>query len=279
MRQAAMFLAEARSAGGAAPERLTRLVAGFDLLSSQPAQTDAVSQIVEAVDNGELTEKTLAAVEQKAAAAHAAVEFRGQLRQRSEHLFVQRFGGALVDGGADAILDSLRPEFDEAAAALHAAMEIVDVNASAEFLAEHATPEETAAWRSLKPNVMRLDKIAAIARQFGPKSITFGVLDVPFGVEFHGVDDEALLCTEGDVLQASAAFRARRADVRTAPWLRTTPKLLTIDEAKERLRAWAEHAWNITHSDRGKGVIDPERGFIQQKTRNPHAKVETAEAK
>jgi hypothetical protein len=68
---------------------------------------------VDAALSGQLTQKSLDALLLDYAAAVAANNHRGELRQRSERLFTEAFHRALRnDGCAEEILSSLRPTFD-----------------------------------------------------------------------------------------------------------------------------------------------------------------------
>jgi hypothetical protein len=124
------------------------------------------------------------------------------------------------------------------------------INADPAQLAETGTPQELEAWRSIRPAVAQLDAIGVIARRFGPRSLDFGVLDRPPLIDCMDLTDDALMCSADDIVQAGKVFRARTADIRSAPWLRITPKLCTIAEAKERLRAWSEQEWNLLNAGR-----------------------------
>jgi hypothetical protein len=186
-----------------------------------------------------------------------------ELRQRGERECIQRFFAALQDEAADQILDSLRGRFDDAVRTLTAAMEVVDINTDPRELADAGTPEELAAWRMIRPAIRTLDAVSAIASRFGPKSGSFAILDQLPLVDDLGLRDDVLMCTSTDIVRGSSTFRdaesARtqavamgdsNADIRICPWLRTTPKLNTIAEAKERQRAWAEAEWNALNAGR-----------------------------
>lgn len=192
------------------------------------------------------------------------------MRQRAETLFIERFFKELCQGAADEILDSLRPQFDSAAETLAEALTVVDINVDPRQLAETGTPEQLEAWRSIRPAIAQLDTIGIIARGFGPRSIEFGVLDQPPIVDPLDLVDDAVMCTGSDIIQAGKAFRARTADIRTAPWLRITPKLNTIGEAKERLRQWAEAEWNLLNPhDPNRGTFGEDGQIIAEIRRNP----------
>jgi hypothetical protein len=265
--------ASVEKAGGTVPTVLQNLVGGFDDLAGQMEQpSDPARAILDAYAAG----KPDRAAELIAAAAQIQhdADYRVGLRQRAEVLFRERFFKELCQGAADEILDSLRPQFDAAAEALAAATAVVDINVDPRQLAETGTPEQLDAWRAIRPAVAQLDTISVIARGFGPRSVDFGVLDQPPLVDPLDLVDDAVMCTGSDVVQAGRAFRARRADIRTAPWLRITPKLNTISEAKERLRQWAEQEWTLLNPhDPSRGALgeDGHGHVIAEVRRNPYA--------
>ena len=74
--------------------------------------------IVDAAADGTLTADRITDLIAEAARAQSIATYTGELRQRTERLFVGAFYEALQDGAADEILDSLRPAFDTAAEAI-----------------------------------------------------------------------------------------------------------------------------------------------------------------
>jgi hypothetical protein len=271
------LVGDVEKAGGTVPDSLQNLMAGFDDISGQITQprSDPVKQILDAYAAGK-PEQAAKLITAAAQIEHDA-EYRTGLRQRAAVLFVERFHLQLCEGAADEILDSLRPQFDAAAQTLEAASTVVDINANPAHLAETGTAEQLEAWRSIRPAVAKLDAISMIASGFGPRSGTFGVLDQPPLIDPIDLVDEALMCTDSDIVQAGKAFRARRAEINTCPWLRISPKLNTIAEAKERLRGWAEVEWNLLNPHNpNRGVIGEEGKIIPEIRRNPYAKAQAA---
>jgi|SRR5215217_834094 len=263
--------ASVEKASGEVPRVLQNLLDGFDDLDGQTAQpSDPARRIVDAYAQGK--HDRAAELITEAAQIHHDAEYRKGLRQRAHNLFIERFFTELCQGAADETLDSLRGQFDAAAEALAAATAVVDINANPAQLAETGTPEQLEAWRAIRPAITQLDTIDAIASRFGPQSIDFGVLDQPALIDCMDLVDDALMCTSSDIVQAGKAFRARTADIRTAPWLRITPKLNTISEAQERLRAWAEQEWNLLNPhDPSRGQLDENGHVIAEVRRNPFA--------
>lgn len=262
------------NAGGATPAVLRNLLAGYDDLAEQTVQpSDPARAVIDAYAAGK-PDRAAELITAAAQLQHDS-DYRSVLRQRAEGMVVERFFKELCRGAADEILTSLRPQFDAAAEALAAATVVVDINSDPSQLAEIGTPEQLDAWRAIRPAVAQLDAISVIARRFGPRSPDFGVLDQPPIVDPIDLVDDAVMCASSDLVQAGRAFRARRADIRTAPWLRITPKLNTIAEAKERLRAWAETEWNLInphHPSRGR--IDENGRVVPEVRRNPYALAE-----
>jgi hypothetical protein len=41
-------------------------------------------------------------------------------------------------------------------------------------------------------------------------------------------------------------------------------KLISIAEAREKIRAWAQSAWDAMGINQGRGRMDPEKGFIAE---------------
>ena len=165
----------------------------------------------------------------------------------------------------------MRPGFAAAAETLADAQQIVDINTDHRTLVETATPAQLDAWRSLRPAIAKLDAIGALVREFGPRSGHFAVIDMPGLVESAAVNDEALFCSDVELVNASKVFGARRADPMTSPWLRTAPRLQSVAEAKERFRAWCEGEWEHAQGNfqsRGRLTDD---GFVPEVRTNPYA--------
>ena len=52
----------------------------------------------------------------------------------------------------------------------------------------------------------------------------------------------------------------------------STLRLNTVEECRETVRSWAERAWDALGLNTGRGVMDPDKGFIATPLRNPFAK-------
>jgi hypothetical protein len=259
MRHADALVAAVESLKVAPPTRLTNLVRAYEVITTSVQITDPAAAIVDAAVAGELTTAKLDKMCASAVAYKAAVEYRSTLAQRADRPCTKRFAALLAEGDADAILDGLRPAFDDAATRLAAVREMVDPSSSAEALATTATPEQLQAWRTLPDILTLLERISRVATTFGVLG-RFPLVDDPRreigSIRSHGygLRDEAILCVEGDLDQVSQVFAQPHpvGDVRTSPWLRLRPKLFTIGEAGERLRAWSESVFDAEQDARGK---------------------------
>ena len=96
--------------------------------------------IVDAAADGTLAADRITDLIAEAARAQSIATYTGELRQRTERLFVGAFYEALQDGAADEILDSLRPAFDTAAEAIAQARDLIPVETAAEAFLHSASP-------------------------------------------------------------------------------------------------------------------------------------------
>ena len=105
----AQTLAKAvQTAQGHVPKPLANIpLAGVALLNAPSPTPDPARAIVEAAQDGTLTEDTLATLITTAAQQQMVATYRGELR-RNQGLFVGAFFTTLQSGAADELLDSLR---------------------------------------------------------------------------------------------------------------------------------------------------------------------------
>ena len=96
-----------QEAGGRIPKPLAGMLGGASLLNGHGTTSDPAKGIVDAAVAGTLTEKKLDELITEAATVQMVNSYRGELRQRSERLFVDAFHEALQNGGADQLLGSL----------------------------------------------------------------------------------------------------------------------------------------------------------------------------
>jgi hypothetical protein len=74
--------------------------------------------------------------------------YRGDLARRSEHILVGQWHRQLESGCADEILDSVRPKFDKAAAAIEHARSVIPMESSPEHILATAGEGALQAWRT-----------------------------------------------------------------------------------------------------------------------------------
>jgi len=289
MASAKALLSAVESRGAKPPKPLTNLVAAHQLLtSSAEAPADPAEAILAAAEEGALTLDSARELATAGVIDRQVGEYLSTVAAQSQHKFLLRFHERLDAGCADEILDdALRPEFEAAATALATALESVNIDATAESLRDSASPEQLQAWRSLPAHIAVLSGIAGIATQFGMHG-DFPLIQDPRDVavqlqngQYTGIHDAAILCCDGDLMQASRVFSQPSpvGDVRSSPWVRVTPRLWSIAEARERVREDAERVWAVMDSGRPKSgrLIDGE--IVYDKFKNPFAKPELAEAK
>ena len=154
---------------GALPDPLQRLLAAHTLLSS-PAATEAPERdLMTHCLDGSLTAAKLDKLLPAAATTAMVNAYRAQLAAGAEHTLVGEWHRQTESGGADQILDSLRPSFDKHAEAIAKARSLIDPESSAEHILAAAAPEMVEAWQTLDGHIRVISKIAAIASQFGPR--------------------------------------------------------------------------------------------------------------
>ena len=176
-----------------------------------------------------------------------------------------RTGAILADGGADAILDSVRPVFDAAARTVEQSLQLVNLDQDAATFINEADPDALAAYQALKPAVAVIERVLGLAAKFGLRSITFPLISkpsvagsIPFE-HLNGIKDEALFTTDpaaggGGLASTMRAYNdhaAALASQRTlnpqrmgmraglGPHVHGGLRLNTIDEARD-MRSWAE---------------------------------------
>jgi hypothetical protein len=208
-----------------------------------------------------------------------AEERRGLVRYVEPEL-LRIFAERLDAGGADAVLDLLRPQFEDAALALREALNIVNPSADPATILENCSAEELRAHQIIPKVVVALDRLGAVASIFGPTAVFPAVADprdTDPALACGWLHSTAAMCTSGPLLQSCAAFQRPNPDVRSSPWLKTAPFLHSVESATERIRSWAENAWAAEEAMRPKEgrmigntiVDDPPR-------RNPFSRGEAA---
>ena len=235
----ARLVTAVQEAGGHPPKSLTNILAGAHLLNAHSGASDPAKTIVDAALAGTLTEKRLNDLIATAATAQMVNTYRGELRWRSERLFVDAFHEALRDGAANELLDGLRPSFDKASAQLAAARDIIPTEQPAEQFLRTANPAAIAAWQHLDGHLATIDTIGRIAAQFGCRTAQFPMIEEYALGDGFRLDDRAIVATDGPLESDSAVFRHPDQGHRTSPWFRLPLRLHSIDSARERYRQWA----------------------------------------
>lgn len=155
-----------RSLGGELPASLLRPLATYDALQQARRTMSAgtAQQVVTALINSpdEPTPDALAAVIDHAAIAHSREQVAREISEVAEKACVLHFRAALAGDGGEALTDSLRPGFDDAATGLREGMALISPGMTAEAAIE-AGPETVAAWTAAPGVLSRLNSFAHYA--------------------------------------------------------------------------------------------------------------------
>ncbi|WP_396912415.1 hypothetical protein [Mycolicibacterium sp.] len=239
-----------RAAGGQMPEVLDNLLTAINEVHAagrKPVGRNNFNALADAAVAGKATTAKIASALDSASsdAAAKAQEQRAQIE--AERALVRRFRTELVNGGADAILDSLRSVFDEHVAGIRAIAENIDVAISPEAFLKIATPETLALYQSVDQHVEGLNRIARVADLLAGAGVLPKFDGGPrLASEIASMRGRYLFCTHGiDLLDVKRAWGDDHPHLRS-PWFRLhgRAKLLSVAEATERLRGWAEAAWD-----------------------------------
>jgi hypothetical protein len=252
-REIVQFLAAIESLGVTVPEDLSAVPRARAVLTEAPAIPNPVRGLVASALAG-ATAASVGKLLREMALARLTAEEHRNLDRSVEPELLQEFGRRLDAGAADAVLDALRPQFDDAATTLVLSLAKVDISKDPATFLDHASPGELAAWQSLRPAVETLETVAAVVRVLGPTGPFPTVVDpraTDAGLRCGWLDDRGVLCCDGDLMQACRVFQNPHSvnDIRTSPWLRVTARLHSIGSARERVRAWAETAWATDEAD------------------------------
>jgi hypothetical protein len=181
-RDAEALIEQVAQCGVQPPQELTDLLDAFAELSQTTTDTDQTADLVKDVAAGRLRGEAL---NERIAQAHAGIQlrdFRNGLKARVEPVLVKEFVKALEAGAADAIIASLSPTFDEAAAKLAECANLVTPGADPETFLTSATTNQIKAWKAIDEHVATLTKISSVVGNFGPHSATWPLLEVPANV-------------------------------------------------------------------------------------------------
>jgi hypothetical protein len=267
-----------RACGVEPPPVLLSVLQARERIAAAPEPVDPLRQLVEAALGGD--DVSLDEVLREHAINTLVANSRNGLLQRTEAALLAEFGRRLESGGADDVLDSVRPAFGKAADALRAAIDTISsYPTNIEAFVNSASAKQLHAFQSIGSLIRVLDRAAGVAAYFGPVG-PFPVVEDPRQIapvlQIGWLRSVAVMATDGDVMHACLEHGEPHphGSIATSPWLRTVPYLHTVDSARERLRAWAESAWAADESGRPRGgklingniVHDPPRA-------NPFAEV------
>ena len=263
LRDCSTLVTSIQEAGGKPPKILLNILDGAHLLATARPVSDPMHTIVAASVAGTLTADTLNELVEAAAHTQATNTYVGELRQRSERPFVLAFRKALAAGACDELLGTLRPIWDEHAAAIAQARSLLgSPESSVEHMLEGAGPGAVEAWQQLPEHVAVIERISAVARRFGPRLGDFPLITEAAHAENHKLEDAAIWCTDGSLTADSAALR-RPGARRHSPWANVPLRLHSLGSARERYREFACSEWEAQHSGPRGGWVD-EDGKIHE---------------
>ncbi|RIR12832.1 hypothetical protein [Mycobacteroides abscessus] len=258
--------------GATMPQQIVNLVDSQTIIrgeGSSPSRS-GIDDILDAAENGTLTADKADELLKAAAARQQVIQFRAELARASEPAIMARVGRMLVHGGADEIIDSLRPTFDEAVATMDECLKLVDLSADyATFVNEASSPDQLLAFQRLRGAAEVSGRILTfVSKTFGPRSLEFPVIaDInggEIGYEFSAIPDAALwtadpsLGVSGFISEARghhAYFDAMYSQHTIKPQnmgmraqfgehVRIGLRLNTTRQVRELLREWAEAVEN-----------------------------------
>jgi Domain of unknown function (DUF222) len=158
-------------------------------------------------------------------------------------------------------------------AAIAAARDLFNPESSPEQVLASAEPKAIQAWQGLDEHLRVITRIAAVAAQFGcrPAAAFPQVTECALGDNFK-VDDRALMCCAGPLVNDSWLFNQPDRGHRTSPFFRTALRLHSIESAKDRYRQFAESEFDRVHSGPQGGWIDTKTGQLHENPRpeNPY---------
>ena len=234
------LVAAVQEVGGRVPVELTNILTTLDMLNAQSVRSDPALAIVRAGAAGQLSEKKLTAMLAEAAQAQQVVDYTGEARQRIEPLLVREFTAALQAGAANDLIDSLRPQWDAAAAFIGRARSAISAESSIEhFLATTDDPDAIELWRGLDAQLRIVNQIAAVVSVFGPRTGPFSLIKEFSGGDGSVLEDRAIFCTNGLITVDSSVFRRPDSGHKSSPWFRLPLRLHSIKSAQARYDTWA----------------------------------------
>lgn len=242
------------TAGGTLPDTLANLLKAAEEIhaaANKPAG-DPLAGLADAAAAGKATAAKIQSAFDLAGTQAAQADHAQRTQREAERAVMSRFRRELVNGGADQILDSLRPAFDEHIAGIAAIAENIDIHGhTPESFLNIATPKTLALWQSIGTHVDALDRIAAVTDLLAHNSEA-RVIPRPDGgtrltTRLTALRGRALYCGS-DQLAVDDAHDIWRTNGphRRSAWFKlySVAELRTVAEATERLRTWCETTWD-----------------------------------
>ncbi|EIT90878.1 hypothetical protein [Mycobacteroides abscessus] len=279
---------EVAQLGGTLPQKIANLLDCQGIIRGQGAAYlgDGIDEVLNAAENGSLTADKADELLKSAAARQQLSQFRIELARNSEPAVMARVGRALVDGGADNIIDSLRPAFDEAVTVLDECLALVDLSSDYDTFVNEASPDQLLAFQRLRGAAETSGRILTfVSNAFGPDKdapfpVVAGIAGGEIGHEFSAIPNTAPWIADpsfgaGGLISEARGSRAYTNAVYSqhtikpqnmgmraqfGDHVRIGLRLNTTGEARALLRAWAE----VTFQN---GITEGLVGRIE----NPHA--------
>lgn len=247
------------NAEGRFPEHLTNLLdAANEVHATKPTPRNRYAALLDTAAAGNISAAKISDAVAKTA-NHSAQDAHTQQAQIAvERAIMVRFRQELINGGADQILDNLRPNFNTHIAGIRAAAQRIDPSITPEAFLATADAESLHLWQTLPQHISALNAIAAVTDHFthnGEARIIKLLGDPgPHLIDrVNALQGAALYCTGDDLdpMRVRSIWRTNGPHRQTA-WfpLSSFAQLRTVAEAHERLRAWCEANWQVWEDDR-----------------------------
>jgi hypothetical protein len=276
------FAASVAAAGGTLPQTFENLIRAHDVLADATALPAATqrpeSGIVDAALDGSLTPEKLTKMLPAAASAAAVNEYAKTLASSVERVLLGTWHREMESGGADAVLDSMRPTFDRHAKEIAKARSLFNSESSAEHVLASGEPAVMTAWSTLNGHLIAVSKVAIVAREFGPRLGDYPMIVEYAGGDGHLLDDTAIMVADGGLLADSAHFQRPDQGHRSSPLFKVPLRLHTVASARSRYAQWAAIQFDRLHGGRDPGGWIGEDGQVHKHPvpKNPYR--ETADA-
>ena len=152
----------------------------------------------------------------------------------------------------------MRPVWDAHAAAVAEARSEISAESSAEHILASGSPKLVECWRQLPEHLNALNKIAIVARIFGPRVGNFPMIREFANSDGYKLEDAAIMCADGNLEADSAMFRRPSPQPRQHPLFNVPLRLHSVGSARERYRQWASAQWEQQHSGPMQSWVDDE---------------------